>query len=630
MLGMPALKYDIPYILSREAALRDLVREPVRRARMDRAERIYRLDVWQNAPAPGEYRVTIPVGFVLIETMRALLAGRQPQISVPANTANVMEQELAQRVEKYLYGLTWQTGFRRLWWDAEWAACTLGEGFLKIAWNPAAAHDELPIIITAPDPRTVFGRMSIQRDRYVELVHTWTRRRSDIRAEWGDAIIKRAGWGPPEFATPEQQAKWWDAEVEYIEWWFEEYTEEEEPPKPKPPKLLAELIAESFIAGRMEEAEMEMTIAAEEEPKPEKPKKRRIRRVIHAVVVKDSSTGGQGIMLKKPVVMQGYERIPFFSWGGISTPYDRLSILYPLTSGDGEGKALGVLAAISTLASVDFSTAIAAPNSPLFVTDPDAEIDMDPGAVNRLRVGATALRVPPDATNPAVVRMFQQLRDVLYEVSVPQVLAGQVFNLSGQAISGLINGFTRKIAAMQQEREVALERLFSAALRLTKHYAPPEGWTAWGRNDNNRYVEETIKPDDIHDSFRVVVKLDASMPKDEIAHITMLLQLVREEIISVETAQTLIQPLIGLASDTPSEEYQRILRDKILRQGEIAKVLARALGREALADLVAAGVIDAETGMEAQRVLEDMGQESSRQGPGPARALRRRLVCHRA
>lgn len=614
-LNLSRLTFD--YIRERAEMLRTSVGN--RNAKMDRFEKLYRMDVWPDAMKPTELRVTIPTGFDVVEKMRGLLITRRPQVSVPYPSANMADQVKAQKKERYLYGVMHRTNFLRLLADAEWYAMCLGQGVLKASWYPHAAEDEFPILVSAPDPRTLYGRRSPQKDRYVELAHWWTRPRRDIRDEWGDAFKAV----PPD-SDFKKQAAWWDEQVDYIEYWVEQYDWEDIEPEPEPPKMLADLVGEALLTQVAApivdavDAEVAAEAAATEAAEAEVPQQRRVRKIVHAVIVLDRPADGvpkrsrdefgKGWTIKKAVVVPGYHIIPYVAWAGVSTPLagenESLSILYPLTNGDGGQKAMGVVAAMSILASIDLTTAVMSPNSPLFVDDQNAEIDTEPNAVNRVSPGTRSWRTPPDATNPAVVRMFEQLQGVLGNVTMPEVLNGQVYDLSGQAISGLTNAFQRLIAFKQQDREVAIERFLELILHLTREYADPEqGWTAYGANQFGRYVEESVTPEDIGKSCRVQVKLDASLPKDEMATISMLVSLVKAEIISVETAQDQIQKLIGMAADTPTDETKRILRDKILREGNIAKLLATALGREALADLEAAGVFTAEDVAEAQAML---------------------------
>jgi hypothetical protein len=597
-------RYDIPYILKRTAVLKSSVGN--RNARMDRYEKMYRMDVWESAPAQNELRVTMPVGFDTVEKMRALLITRRPAVSVPYDSSEMHKQVKAQKLEGYLYGVMSRTNFYRLLADGEWNAMCLGQGILKACWMPGIAYDEFPLAVTAPDPRNIYGTRNVAKTRYTELVQTWKRSRREIRDEWG-----MTNYNPPTGMAFDQEAVWWDDRVNYIEYWVEYYDWEKVEPAAPPPKTVAELAGEMMLhtqqaaSGIPEEYEAAEGEPAEKEEE-EEPKRRRIRRIIHAVAIEEppsvSAPGAPveagGVWVKKPTVVPGYNVIPYFKWSGISTPLpgenEDLSILYPLTNGDGGKNAMGVLAAMSMLASIDLTSAIMSPNSPWFTDDETADIDTDPNAINRLSKGSKAWREQYDTTNPAVIRVKEQLTGVVNNVTVPEVMSGQVYQLSGQAISGLTNAFQMLLAFKQQDRESMLEQFFAMVLELTKSYAVGDGWTAYGQNGNGRYVEQTVKPEDVYEGVRVQVKLSASLPKDEMAMMGAIVNLVQADIISVETALDQIQKLIGLAGDTPMDEMKRWLRDKILREGSVAKVLAEASGKEALEALAEAGILSPE------------------------------------
>ncbi len=601
--------YTIDYILKRTEVLKRAVGN--RNERMSRYERMYRMDVWDTPPMQNEMRVTMPVGFDSVEKMRALLITRRPQVSVPYDSSEMAKQTKAQKLESYLYGVMARTNFYRLLADGEWNAMCLGQGILKACWMPGVAYDEFPLAVNAPDPRTVYGTRNVSKTRYTELVQTWERSRREIIDEWGLTDYK-----PPADLAFDRQASWLDEKVNYIEYWQEVYDwEEVEKPKPKP-KTIAELAGELMLHQQTAASGIpeEYDAGGEDEPpEEEEPQRRRVRRIVHAVVIEekpaavvtgtapasnDLSAVAPGRWVKQPKVVPGYSVIPYFKWSGISTPLagenEDLSILYPLTNGDGGKNAMGVLAAMSILASIDLNSAVASPNAPWFTDDDTVDIDTDPNAINRVKPGSKVWRGEVDTTNPAVVRVKEQLTGIVNNVTVPEVMSGQVYQLSGQAISGLTNAFQMLLAFKQQDRESMLESFFGMILELTKEYAVGDGWTAYGQNANGRFVEQTVKSEDIYEGVRVQAKLSASLPKDEMAMVGLLVNLVQSDIISVETALDQVQKLIGLAGDTPMDEMKRWLRDKILREGSVAKVLAEASGKEALEALAEAGILSPE------------------------------------
>jgi len=579
---------DTQYILDRTTALETMFHK--RNQRMDQYERMYRLDIWPEQRAPDEIRVTLPIAFDAVEKMRALLITRPPSVSVPYTSNNAKDQDRAQKIERYLYGAMSRLSFQRLFADAEWYAMCFGRGWLKLAYDKEAAEydDDFPLVLTAPDPRTVYYQLSPRKDRCVELVQKWDRSRREIEDEFGY-----------EFPRPSNVAGdlaliagWLDENVTYIEYWREVTTWVKEEDKKEPeiePKLMTDMLAEAMYKLTTGEDR-----PVTEEPEEDKPKRQKTRQVVHTIMVNDGAVMGEEYgkaLVKKPVVMAGYKRIPFFGWAGTSTPLGGqngdLSVLFPLSNGDGGDKAMGILGALSLMATTDLQTAIDSPNAPIISDDPEATLDMSRGAINYVKQGTKVDRLTPDGTNPAVLRTSDLLNQMVSRTGVPQVMSGDYMNLSGQAVSGLTSAYQMMIGFRQQEREARIQDLLSDILCLTEFYGAL-GWSAWGNNAQGRYVEQKVGALDIAGNHRTVVKLSASMPKDTMGMISTLSMLQKSGQISMETFLDMVQKLpdMGLAAESPTDEIERILRDKIIFEGKLAEGLATALSTESVEDML--------------------------------------------
>lgn len=564
------------YIQARRVKLMAENEASKRRERMDRYERMYRLDVYDSPRAPNEVRVSLPVAPETVEKMRALLVTRPPSITVPYNSADPEDMARGQKVEQWLYAAAHRANFQRVLFDAEWFAMCLGMGIIRYYVDLEVPEGDFPIPITAPDPRTVFGLENPARDRFVELVHTWPRKRREIENELGVTLNR-----PMQPLDLEAEAAWLDGEVEYTEYWLETQVKEKRSAK-RQEDLLTDLVAKALQSQIMGEAGLEM----EPEPEPE-PVRRRVRKVIHSIIVDDTGAGVLGPqVLKRPVIMAGYHSIPYVFWSGTSTPLKganaHLSVLFPLSNGDAGDRSMGVLAAQNLLASLDVESAIRAPNSPLWTDDPAAQIDLAPDAVNRVQPGHRVDRLQTDVTNPAVVRGLELMGDQTARHSIPSILTGDnVQSLSGQAISGFATVFQMLIGHKQVERERALEQLFGAWLCLVEEWADPvEGMQAWGYTPTGTYVDVALLPDDVQGNYRVQVKLSASMPQDQIGMISTLSMLQKQGQISMETLLDQVQKLLGLAADTPNDEIIRILRDRWIMDSQFAEQMAQLLAAD--------------------------------------------------
>lgn len=557
-----------------------------RNDRMNDYELMYRLQMWRDVKKPDEVRVTLPTAFDLIEKSRALLITRPPAISVPTTSTNPDEQERAQHLERFLYGMSERINLPQHFSDAEWNALCLGDGHLKLMWDPYAAYDEFPLVCIAPDPRTIYGTLNPQQDRYMELAQSWLRSRREIEAEFPAFTFHRE----PTMDFAGIQA-WMDEKVEFIEYWREETTLEKVEPeiKEEPPKTIVERAAEMLmqkVAADANVPEIDATIKAAAPEADEKLRKRRVRHIYHMVVVNDMGSDGEpGIVVKPPTEMMGYKRIPFFSWSGISTPMAGknrgLSLLFALSNGDAGEDAYGVLAAMSILASIDLESAIKEPHAPVITDDANNRIDMMPDAINYVAKDSKVSRLAPVSANPALGRSIELMKAISEQVGIPNIWNGQPQSLSGQAISGFANAYQMMLGFRQRQRERALQALFSCALSLVAEFADDEdGVRAYGNTATGKFVEETVTPDEVGTEMRVTVKLSALQPKDDIGMLSILSMLQTKGQISMETFLDQVQKLIGgLAADSPLDEIERVLRDRILMDPDMSKNLALTLAR---------------------------------------------------
>lgn len=597
---MNIARIDAQYIRARTSTLKEAATE--RNDRISKYLRMYSLDVFEGKMLPNDYRVSLPLAFDLVEKLRALLVTRPPVYTVPAGTANMDTQARAQKIERWLDGAASMMNLDTLLPEAAWWAVCAGMGVMKLAYDPNAAEDEFPLVLHTPDPRACFWSMDARKDRFTEFIHSWERPRREIEDEWGVKLQP-----PVKLADAVAMADWGDTPVTYIEYWVElTEWEDVEPPK-EPAPLLTDLVQQAFEAQQgaalgLAPDEIQAALKGGEdytpgekaEDKDEDEKvpvvtRRRVRKVVHCVAVdegiyrKGRKAEDLGMtIIKKPVVMPYYKRIPFFLFPGTQTPMGganaNLSALYPLTNGSSDKtKSVGVLAALNMALSMELQTLLSAPNSPVLTDDPKLVLDFAPNSVNYVQEGSKVWRLENDTTNPAAQRVFGALNDQLARVGIPDVFSGKMEQLSGQAISGFASVFQMSIGFRQQAFERALSAMMEHALCLTKYYSADRGaWRVWGTSKNGKPVDLTLSADDIGDIIRVQVKLSASMPKDTAAMASLWSMLQQKGQISTETLIDLLQklPEFGLAAESPEDEMQRILRDKILTNPKFMEMFA--------------------------------------------------------
>ena len=311
-----------------------------------------------------------------------------------------------------------------------------------------------------------------------------------------------------------------------------------------------------------------------------------VRKIVHTVVVEDTA---EAQVIKKPVVLPGYTRIPFYFWAGQRTPRagskGALSVLYALTNGDADPQTggLGVLQTINELLSLDITIATRFANPPAMTDDEDLIPDTAPGAMNQVRPGRKGLWfVEHPGAPPDVARLTQEMRNEASRVTIPEVLSGQYVSASGQALGIMSSVFDQTLGFAQQDAESALSAMYAQTLELTEYYADPDyGWKVWGAFKRKDF-EDWVKPEDIDGDYRVRVRLSSNLPRDMIAMLQTYASLAKgpKPLISMDTFLDLFQKLTDAGADTPVEEKSRILAEMGLFDGPMAKMLGESLGQE--------------------------------------------------
>ncbi len=551
-----------------------------RNERMNDYEKLYLLDMWESQAEPDERRIALPIAWTRVEAFRPLFLAQHPVISVPLSHIQAVEQRRADKIEKYLYGVWYEANVLQAADLAEWSACCLGEGVFRCLYTDEMADDELPLLITALDPREVYATPGTRPGRDREVVHYMQRRRRDIEAEWGHTL--KEGGRP---TNAEELELWLDGDVDYIDYWREELVEVEEEIAPEPEEELGPLAKAMDWARR----QMEDVFGTERPAEPEGPATRNVKRrqIINCVLADEE-------FVKKPVVMPGYNRIPFIRYPGISTLLPdqdgALSVLFPITAGSHKPGTVGVAAAMSELATFK-QRIIELYAAGAFVTDDNSltSVDTKPGALNYIARDTKLNWLAPPGPHPTIDQQMALLDQQLEDATVSRAMMGQVGReMSALAISAMNNPVMMRVASRQLLRERAYQDLNELILSLTEQYAPPDGWHVSGPNQDGMDTEVQLRPDEIGGYYRNRVQLTASLPKDEAGEIMVLSQLVDKRQLSRETFLDALQKIKRMPTQSPMDEMKRILRDTMLFEGPTAQALAQLVLSDYDAELAAA------------------------------------------
>lgn len=560
MNGSSLAKYTVDWVRQRAETMKSRFSD--RESLMNDMEALYLLDVWEGSATAEERRVTSPRGMMVVEAMRALLFTRRPVLEVPPSQVQKVSEEAADAIEKYLYGAWDQMRVYHAIDKQEWYATCLGEGWMQLVYDPETPRGELPLVTQVLDPRTMYYEADPRRPFCDLEVAQWTERtRREVLNQWGSY----PGMGDGQRADD----AWLSDKVEYIDFWATEIieVEEEEQEEEEPLGVLGRAFTaiKSFLQPTAPEEE-------EGEREGDTQRNKRLKRVVvNCVLV-------EGEWLKEPVIVPGYERVPFYHWAGISTPLagtnGGLSVLYPIAGGRRENDAQGLIATENELISMQLRIVEQHAAAAVIVNDESlAVLDATPGAINVAdRPDAKIQWVVPPGPGPEIGTFLGQLNNLTEQASLPGALMGQYqAAVSGVALSMLTNPVLMRIAARQREREEVLQEFNKGILSLTEEYAPREGWAVWGRDKQGRESEAQLQPGQIDGYRRNRVHLSARLPKDAPSEILALTGLIRDKLMSRRTGIERSQQILDLAGQSPSDEMKQIMIEDILFGNEAVR-----------------------------------------------------------
>lgn len=563
-----------------------------RNDRMNLYEELYNLDVWEGEAEEEEVRVTSPRANFIVERYRALLLTEPPIINVPEGNRTKVGQRLAGEIEKYLYGAWNEMQMLDVLAEAEWHANCLGVGVIRVQYHERTPEGEFPLSAQPLDPRNCYWDESVRRQNTpTKFVHALRRSRQRVIEEWGEVF-------DDEPIEEDQRAQWLTELVDYYDYWETDVVEK--PARPKGVEEEGVNVMRTLLKRAMER------ISPEEESFEEEEEGVRYVREVRNCVVAD------GNVVKEATVMEGYEEIPFVWWSGIKTGIQERknryhSVLFALTGGDsGETGIIGLenqMLALKALMAMKYA------NAALVTNDPDLQsLDARPGAINVTRQDRQDILlewVQPPGTHPDVDEVLAYSTQLAEMSTLPKAMHGQyVGEISGVALSLLVNPVLTQIANRQRERERAWARVNKMVLFLTESYAPDEGWPVYGTDETGVGFETSLAPLAIMGYRRNEIKLSASLPKDRHAMAQMMMLLSKEMLLSKRQAIEQVQQIFAMHGYTPDDEMEAILTESLLYGNE---EIRHALSMEALA------AYDPEL---AQMLMQEQQQQQPQQ-PGP-------------
>ena len=531
----------------------------LRKARMARAERFYKMDVYDGELDKDKAYVALPTATDTIDKMTAVLMAVPPVIAIHYAGEDDAIKQRTQRAERYLYGLAYSMNLSINRQLAVHEAMKKGEGWLKLSHNVYAAEGEPPLVLSTPQAENVYATFSPITNEPIEVIEAFERTRRSIEAEWSFEFPDRPD-------DDDKLEAFLDEEVKFIEYWKVDYS--------------LETVKNPEAVEGAPDSENEIETLVE--------RKRRVKKILHCVLVDDKEgekknkkrkrkeeEDDECIVIKAPCIVTGWTCLPYFEHFA-RTVYDNgerrgLPILYSITGGDAPSGVSGVLQTQNELNSTVMDIVGAMGGRVPYLTDDESiaekGLDLSPRAINVTKPGRVTKPLIDKFDLSMAMNLIEALNAHVYQSGIPQVYNGQKSDLSGASIDSQGTVFQWTLASMQEQHSRAYERLFMLALAITHEMAGSEGWAVSGRGRFGEYISERIMAQDISLDDRVEVKLSNSMPKDRNAYLQMLIGLKQQNALTQLQFVDEAQKLLGNSDQSPQETLKQIVSEKMFWEG---------------------------------------------------------------
>jgi hypothetical protein len=482
------------------------------RKQQDRWDAMYCLDAgftkeWKAAvEQDGREQVILPDPLNVVNLATRLIDS-QPHITVPASGKTDEEMSIAEKTERWLYGLWWTVNKqqrRSLINDGKMHSFVRGSHVYQVLWTRKAYPKKMqksafPIVIRTLDPRNVGIKRGLLYDDHA--YHKYNTSKSMARQMY-----------------PE----------------------------------LRDYIETKKVKGRNDEGEeIEITDFWYTDPE--------MGDVYRAVLVDDK-------FAKPPELMKAYPYIPFIegycdSFPGASETHRRQSILAGI---DGlwqykcrlaSGLASGALWATWPCYTVESPEGRAIDD---IVLRPGATIPLPPGTVVRpigLEVDISKLQA-----------MMQQVDAAIQQSTFPGVMYGDSGAMqAGFGVSILTEAARGRVTQARESLEMTIQAVHELVLCLVEKNAGKKGVELYAYDGpSNQPYTETLTPKEINGYYRNIVSLRPAIPQDDMAKQNLLITMARDKLISVRTLRDATSLI-----DLPADEEGRVAVERIQQVPEI-------------------------------------------------------------
>jgi len=492
-----------------------------RNAWFEEYAKAYLGDVWKTPPAPEEERVSLPTGYSIVETVRALLTARPPVFTVPPSREKRIVQERADRVEKYLQAL-WTDGrleqeFRE---GVAWQFITLGWACMRVTWdNGALKRGDFPVVFQTVWPANVYPvfdrRGRLRKVFFVSELPVW-----EVREDFPKALPNK---------DP-------DDVVELVDYW------------------------ELQIEGNR-------------------------RRVVNAVFAGDEWVKVPVYMPRYPVLPYVIGRLTATripgggEYEGMSLLYP---IVLP---GDPDESLLAYRNRLFSQAAqvvADYANPVTVVYTDTPAGEggrPGFAFDTSRGAVNFLFPQERVEYLEWRGTPPAMQVQYQVADEEIQRATIPRIMYGQAGgDISGIALNILTTPAVSRIAGVQQSLRAFLEDVLQTALAITEANMPDT--MPFCVSQEKTTTEEELRKSDLGGYYRLRVLLSANLPKDVPNMLALLIQLVRSGVLSRLTAADLVQQYLDTGITSPETEVRRVMMEEVLRQKEVLAAMGYAAAKQ--------------------------------------------------
>lgn len=202
------------------------------------------------------------------------------------------------------------------------------------------------------------------------------------------------------------------------------------------------------------------------------------------------------------------------------------------------------------------------------------EVDLGPGAINRMEVGEDIAAINATLPNPATYNFFTQVQNIVGNSTFPRTLFGaeDMKDVSGSTFSTAMNPSLIRNRKKQASLSAGIERFTQTFLEHMAQVLPPNKYhELYGVDPRNRQEMQAVaNPAMLLKNCRIKVRLPNTMPRDAFLMVSNMIQLQKANLVSRDVAMNMIIETLRLPVASAGDMLDDIQADRDEDQRRLA------------------------------------------------------------